>query len=165
MIFLWFCFLFPFGNYMLYVCDFATFSYLDIILLWFCYLFSFGYFIAVILLPFLISILYCCDFATFSPLDIIYFSEKVAKCIIWYDFWLNFWLNPLRVSPLIGGRWVFRFLLFGGPYRGKFLEANSKRHCGPWRVCVGWCSPTGAPLPYPAQVTVERWRVPNSKAS
>jgi len=28
--------------------------------------------------------------------------------MIWY--WLNFWLNPLRVSPLVGGRWVFRFL-------------------------------------------------------
>ena len=30
--------------------------------------------------------------------------------IIWY--WLIFWLNPLRVSPLVGGRWVFRFPFF-----------------------------------------------------
>ena len=27
-------------------------------------------------------------------------------------FWLNFWLNPLRVSPLVGGRWVFHFSFF-----------------------------------------------------
>ena len=43
--------------WILYCCDFATFSYLNTILLWFCCLFSFGY----------------------------YFSEKVAKCMIWYD--------------------------------------------------------------------------------
>ena len=165
MIFLWFCFLFSIWK-------------LYVICLWFCYLFLFGYYIAVILLPFLIWIFYCCDFATFSYFNTILlwfcylfsfgyyiFFRKGSKMYNMIWFWLNFWLNPLRVSPLIGGRWVFRFLLFGGPYRGKFLEANSKRHCGPWRVCVGWCSPTGTPLPYPAQVTVERWRVPNSKAS
>ena len=74
-----------------------------------------------ILIPFLISMLYCCafanflvsilyfcDFATFSHLNIIYFY------IIWFcDFdmisWLKHLLNPLRLSPLIRGRWVLMF--------------------------------------------------------
>ena len=37
----------------------------------FCHLFSFEYYIAVILLPFLIWILYCCVFTTFSHLNTI----------------------------------------------------------------------------------------------
>ena len=103
-IFLWFCYLFwfqydiavillPFliSKWNFCFCDFAAFSFFNIILLWFCYLFWFQseISVSVILLPFVFSILYCCDFATFFFLDIIYiiyFSEKVAKCMIWYDF-------------------------------------------------------------------------------
>ena len=43
--------------------------------------------------------------------------------IIWY--WLNFLLNPLRVSPLVGGRWVFRF-----PF---FLRVAATRAVDHWR--------------------------------
>ena len=49
-------------------------------------------------------------FATFSPLDI--FFRKGSKMYDIIGFWLNFWLNPLRVSPLVGGRWVFHFSFF-----------------------------------------------------
>ena len=74
--------LLPFLISILYFYDFATFSYFNTIFLWFCYLFSFAFY---------------------------RFFRKGSKMydMIWY--WLNFWLNPLRVSPLVGGRWVFRF--------------------------------------------------------
>ena len=55
----------------LFFCDFATFSHLNMIVLWLCYLFSFEYDSAVTLLPFLVSILFFCDFATFSHLNMI----------------------------------------------------------------------------------------------
>ena len=40
-------------------------------------------------------------------------------------YWLNLWLNPLRVSPLVGGRWVFRF-----PF--SFFSCASRT--GTWRM-------------------------------
>ena len=57
--------------WILYCCDFATFSFLNTILLYCCDFATFS-FLNIILL-------YCCDY-----LDIIYFSEKVAK--FRYDF-------------------------------------------------------------------------------
>ena len=80
------------------------------------------------------SFLYFYDFATFSHLDtiyIIYFFRKGSKMydMIWY--WLNFWLNPLRVSPLVGGRWVFQ-LSDAHHARVFSFTKLEKARAGPW---------------------------------
>ena len=84
--------LFPFQCYILigFLISMPFFYDFDRFYLFRCYfsrilIVFFQYIISMILLPFLISILYFYAFATFSHLDIIYmiyFSEKVAKCMI-----------------------------------------------------------------------------------
>ena len=128
-ILLWFCDLFL-DIILVWFCHLFFFAYYITILLWFCYLFSFGYYI---------------------------YFRKGSKMynMIWY--WFNFWLNPLRVSPLIGGRWVFVFrfsfglglwtklhwrqislLILGlqicGPVR---QPAADQRDCRPWPPLQG----------------------------
>ena len=70
--------------------------------------------------------------------------------MIWY--WLNLWLNPLRVSPLIGGRWVFLFSIFRCVWRGPYRCGNSRTWGSFWRqtrkgtVDIGGRSPCSGPV-------------------
>ena len=61
-------------------------------------------------------------------------------------YWLNLWLNPLRVSPLVGGRWVFQLKdahHARGTNSSESGAANSRVGMG-WLEWMGWLPKTVA---------------------